>query len=307
MCRLADGITGSCAGYIGSRVLYPPQQENGAAGDNNSRASASETRQHCRTASSVGNIRAKGRSGRCFLRRKRATASTSVASTRSWNPPSPCRATTWPRQRASTAACNAPSRSAWSLAAGIQQSQLRPALGTSDRLGVKTAIGRVVILGLACRTHGESRHRSSRPIVGQLADDRPARAAIRAVSERIADPPLMRIANLLATGIAGGQIGGNSRSRRRIARGQANFESARPIVELSTGRQFLDLDRVDPRLGWGIAAQQAQEVGNVSRGSARLPDARRRLGSAPSRSAHNHGPYDRRRDGTRHLGQHRAR
>ena len=44
---------------------------------------SSETRQHCRTASSVGNIRAKGRSGRCFLRRRRSTAAASVASTRS--------------------------------------------------------------------------------------------------------------------------------------------------------------------------------------------------------------------------------
>ena len=66
----------------------------------------------------------------------------------------------------------------------VEQLQRRPAARTGDRLGVKPPVGRIVVLGPAVGAHRKRGHRGPRPVVGQLLDDRPARAAVRAIGER---------------------------------------------------------------------------------------------------------------------------
>jgi hypothetical protein len=153
------------------------------------------------------------------------------------------------------------------LASGIQEAQLRSTTRASDRLGVEAAIGRVVILGLAGGAQGEFGHRGSRPIVGQLPDDRPAWSAIRAIRERVAIARLPRVGDLFTAGRASGQVSRDRRPRRRIARHSANFKAGAGRGLSRERPQFLDLDRVDPRLSRGPAAQHFQEVGNCRRGA----------------------------------------
>ena len=64
--------------------------------------------------------------------------------------------------------------------------QRRPARRAGVRLGVEAPVGRVLVLGPAGRAHLEAGHRRQRPVVRDAAHDREARAAVRAVDERVA-------------------------------------------------------------------------------------------------------------------------
>ena len=80
----------------------------------------------------------------------------------------------------------------------------------ADRAGVglrvKAAVARVVVFGLALRAHRERFHRGVRAVVGQGFDDAEARAAVRAVGERIAVTAVLRIENLAQTIGTGGDV-----------------------------------------------------------------------------------------------------
>ena len=66
-----------------------------------------------------------------------------------------------------------------------EQGYLRATLPTGIGLGMKAAVGGVVILGLAGGAHVKARHRSLGSIVGNAAGDGVARAAVGAVEEGI--------------------------------------------------------------------------------------------------------------------------
>ena len=165
-----------------------------------------------------------------------------------------------PLQEARTAASKAAGPAA-SCCPGRLALQGRPAARTRDRLGVKTPIGRIDIFRLALWAQGELGHRGSRPIVGQLPNDRPARPAVGAVGEGIAVAALGRIANFGKTKIAGGQVGGNGRLRRRRGRAGANGECRRSFAffraELPAG-DLADFDAIDAGL-WRVGVAQAVE------------------------------------------------
>ena len=188
----------------------------------------------------------------------------------------PARPRPGPRPRASAAACNACVVLGLDPAVRIQETQLRPAMRASNRLGVKAAIGRVVILGLAGGAEGELGHGGPRPIVGQLADDRPPRAAIRAIRERIAIAPLVGspISSRQASQVArsAGMVGRGE----RIARGRANLERGAGRGLGRDRRQFLDLDRVDPRLGRASLRSESRKSATLAAG----PETSRRTASA---------------------------
>jgi len=78
---------------------------------------------------------------------------------------------------------------------------------------MEAAVGRMFVLREARGTEGKDIHRRVRPVVGQITDDREARPAIRAVDERIAEPPIRRVLQLRQTVRTGGDIGGDERER----------------------------------------------------------------------------------------------
>ena len=169
----------------------PPQQHDGRSGATRARRPPRpRPRSTAAPSSSDASITANGLSGRCLRRRSRATASAFVASTINWKPPRPLSATIRPARTARDRAGQGLLAPGQLAAGGVQQPQLGTATRAGDRLGVKTPVGRVVVFRPAGRTHRKAGHRRPRPVVGQALDDRPPRAAVRAVGERIVVPPL---------------------------------------------------------------------------------------------------------------------
>ena len=74
-------------------------------------------------------------------------------------------------------------------------------------LGVKTAIERIVVFGLALWAHGEDGHGGLGPVVGDAASDGEAGAAVGAVEEGIAIAAVCRIQQFAKAVRAGGGVG----------------------------------------------------------------------------------------------------
>ena len=91
-------------------------------------------------------------------------------------------------------------------AAGIEQPQPGTAGGTAHRLGVEAAVGGVGVLGPAVRAQREAGHRGARPVVGHRGHDRVPRPAVRAVDERVPEPPVGRVVQLAQAVGAGGGV-----------------------------------------------------------------------------------------------------
>ena len=89
----------------------------------------------------------------------------------------------------------------------VEQFYLRPADWAGVRLGVITAVRRVVVLAPAIGTHRKRGHRRVRPVVGQFPQDRVARPAVRAVDERIRVPAVGGVGELAPAIVAQGKIG----------------------------------------------------------------------------------------------------
>src|SRR5579862_6962765 len=92
------------------------------------------------------------------------------------------------------------------VALRVPEFELRTAFPACVRLCVKTAVARVIVFGAAFPAHRKNRHRSSRPVVGDIAHDREARPAIRAVDEGIEIPAIGGIEQLTQTIGARGYI-----------------------------------------------------------------------------------------------------
>jgi len=127
------------------------------------------------------------------------------------------------------------------VARHIPQRELRTAYGTGIRLRMEAAVGRVVVFAPAGRAHFKSRHAGVRPVVGQMARQRIARAAMRAVDEGVAPAAVGGIEQLGEAVRAGGGIGRHRGIRRAVAT-DFYFEAA-CIAE----RRFRRLHRGDAR------------------------------------------------------------
>ena len=68
----------------------------------------------------------------------------------------------------------------------VHPADVRAAIPTGIGLRMEAAVERVGVFGGATRAHGEILHGRCRAIIGQRPDDGEARAAVRAVDERIA-------------------------------------------------------------------------------------------------------------------------
>src|SRR5581483_2271851 len=103
---------------------------------------------------------------------------------------------------------------------------MRSALGTCERLGVKSPVARVTVLGFATSVHLPGTHRRSRAVVRQTFDDRESGAAIGAVDVGIPVSAVRRVEQLGETSFADRQVW-------RDAHGGRIAASAFPDRELS--------------------------------------------------------------------------
>src|SRR5690606_29090628 len=89
----------------------------------------------------------------------------------------------------------------------VQERQLWTASWARRRLGVKSAVRRVVVLAVAVRAKRKPGHRRPLAVVGRSGHNGQARSAVRAIEERIAVAAVARIKQLGQTGVAGSDVG----------------------------------------------------------------------------------------------------
>src|SRR5262249_38026161 len=104
--------------------------------------------------------------------------------------------------------------------------------GAGVRLRVETAIQRVFVLLDAFRAHHELLHGRVGPVIGQRLDDRKARAAVRAVGERVAMAAVIRIGNVVQAIRANGEVG-QSQPRAMLGNTSAAFSPAESLPLIS--------------------------------------------------------------------------
>ena len=88
----------------------------------------------------------------------------------------------------------------------IECDELRPAHGTGVRLRVKPPVQRVFVLPPAVGAHPEGGHGRLLAVVRDVADDRVARAAVRAVGEGVEEPAVLRIEDVVEAVVTRGQV-----------------------------------------------------------------------------------------------------
>jgi hypothetical protein len=119
---------------------------------------------------------------------------------------------------------------------------------------VKAAIQRIVVFAPALRAHRERRHRRFVAVVRNVADDRVARAAVRAVREGIAEAAVVRIEDLGEAIGAGREIGRD---------GDLAFPRALAVRNREVGARFVGnrfpLDLAHARGGRSRFAETARE------------------------------------------------
>src|SRR5262245_50981816 len=82
--------------------------------------------------------------------------------------------------------------------------ETRAALRAGVWLRVEATVERIVVLAPAVVAHVKAGHGGPGAVVRRAGDDRIARAAVRAVGERIAIPPVRRIENVAQAVVARG-------------------------------------------------------------------------------------------------------
>src|SRR5579859_2233219 len=79
-------------------------------------------------------------------------------------------------------------------------------LRARHRLGMKTAVYWVGVFTRASRAEREAGHGRQRPVIGQVANDGEARAAVGAVNERVQIAPVGRVKQLAQAIVAQGHV-----------------------------------------------------------------------------------------------------
>lgn len=97
------------------------------------------------------------------------------------------------------------------LARGVPERDARAAHGAGVGSRVETPVGGVVVFALAGRALAKGAHRRARPVVGQIFQNRVARAALRAVDKRVTVPAILRCQQFGAAIGAEREIGWNGR------------------------------------------------------------------------------------------------
>src|SRR5581483_1228046 len=138
-----------------------------------------------------------------------------------------------------------------------EQAEPRPAERTGIRLGMKAPVRRVLVFGAAGRAHREAAHRRARAVVGQGFDDRVARAALRAVDERIAETAVRRLVEFAEALLAGGEVGDEAGSAAGVRQTRHDREA-----RVAGRRDVLGYYLLDARIGRRRNAQARLEAGN---------------------------------------------
>src|SRR5262245_270210 len=73
----------------------------------------------------------------------------------------------------------------------IPERQVRPTLRTGVGLGVEASVQRVIVLGLARRTHSKMAHGGMWPIVGHCLQNAKPRSTVRAGDKRVTIAPVL--------------------------------------------------------------------------------------------------------------------
>ena len=136
------------------------------------------------------------------------------------------------------------------VAVSVKQRDLRPAFRTTIAFGMQAVIFRAQILCLAFTAHGKWLEARTRPVVGQAATDRVARAAMNAVGEGIAPAAAFRVEHVTQAITADHRILTDHRAGPP-APAVENVEVFRDGDRLREARG----DRVDARKGRRILVQ----------------------------------------------------
>ena len=133
---------------------------------------------------------------------------------------------------------------------GRSHGHLRAAGRAAIGLSMKAPVRWIVVFGLAGGTLDKIGHGGIGPVVGKLAGNRVARAAVGAGDEGIPRPPVARIEDFGETVGTDGRIRANGRHHRAAA---AQVDNEGVLANLVGN--LLDSHLVDPRQGWRIALQ----------------------------------------------------
>ncbi len=294
-CSGVDGSITPCRAKPGATEVAsgprPATSTIGARHDVRASSSTGVGANHACAVSTSGTITANGLSGRRLRARRRATASSSVASQARWNPPRPFSATISPaRSRPATISTGSSTSGAPSSA------EARPAGGTGHRLGVEPAVDRVLVLASAVLAHRERPHRRALAVVRERLDDREPRPAVGAVDERVAEPAVVRVEQLRQAGVARGRVRrhhphGSAVPRPRTA--STSKVTAPPAVDRLPGHAL------DARERRGRRRRGRPRTRRARRARPRHGSRRRRSRCARARGRGAARPAARRRGGSR--------
>jgi len=142
--------------------------------------------------------------------------------------------------------------------------EFQPDAGAADGagvgLGVEAAIRRIIVLRLASGAHAEGGHRRLGPIVGDIADDGEARAAVRAVDEGIAVASVARVKKLSQAIVADGDVGRDGLELAGPGLGVADDEGIGRQALDAVGSKVLDRDVLDAGHGRRLRAQALDKL-----------------------------------------------
>ena len=146
--------------------------------------------------------------------------------------------------------------------AAFGELEVRPADRACDRLGMETAIERILVLAPALGAELEARHAGVRPVVRQRLDQRVAWPALRAVDERVTVAAVAGIRELAHAVVAREEVRGHG-NLRPVGRAALGDEEAAIDRGLPAG----DLADRGPRERRG-AADDIRREGRHARGRA---------------------------------------
>src|SRR5919107_1077541 len=137
----------------------------------------------------------------------------------------------------------------------VEQPYLRSADGAGVGLGVEATVGGILVLAAAVGAHSKARHRSRGPVVRNCAGDGEARAAVRAIGERVTVTPVRGVQKLGQAIVAGCNV-------RRDEGLTAESLPALLDTELYVPerRERLPEDGLDLGQGRGVLLEHARKV-----------------------------------------------
>ena len=109
------------------------------------------------------------------------------------------------------------------------QPDMRATHRAGHRLGVKTAIQRIVIFGRTIGAHHKGRHSCLGTVVGDIFYDSEAGAAIRAIDEWVTVSAILGVEHLLQAILAEADIRGDGDEITRFSFRVYDFEAGEPI------------------------------------------------------------------------------